>query len=120
MIINRKSISMFVVSFLIVSFVFLALPEEGNAGFNPLPGGPSCCQFDDGCMDIVQPPPGVPGMTCSVQNIVPGAICEESAGQCIVTSRNVPTLSEWGLIAMAGALGLIGFIMVIRKRRATA
>jgi len=32
---------------------------------------------------------------------------------------NVPTLSEWGLIAMAGILGIIGF-MVIRRRKATA
>ena len=31
----------------------------------------------------------------------------------------VPTLSEWGLIAMAGVLGIIGF-MVIRRRKATA
>lgn len=34
-----------------------------------------------------------------------------------VTPANVPTLSEWGLIAMAGALGLVGF-MVIRRRKA--
>jgi hypothetical protein len=33
--------------------------------------------------------------------------------------RNVPTLSEWGLIAMAGILGIAGF-MVIRRRKATA
>ena len=32
---------------------------------------------------------------------------------------NVPTLSEWGLIAMAGALGIIGF-MVLRRKKATA
>lgn len=32
---------------------------------------------------------------------------------------NVPTLSEWGLIAMASILGIIGF-MVIRKRKVTA
>jgi hypothetical protein len=31
----------------------------------------------------------------------------------------VPTLSEWGLIAMAGILGIVGF-MVIRRRRVTA
>jgi hypothetical protein len=36
-----------------------------------------------------------------------------------VEPRNVPTLSEWGLIAMAGVLGIIGF-MVIRRRKATA
>ena len=33
---------------------------------------------------------------------------------------NIPTLSEWGLIAMAGILGIIGFIMVIRRRKVTA
>lgn len=32
--------------------------------------------------------------------------------------RNVPTLSEWGLIAMAGILGIVGFI-VIRRRAVT-
>jgi len=31
---------------------------------------------------------------------------------------NVPTLSEWGLIAMAGILGIVGF-MVIRRRKVT-
>ena len=31
----------------------------------------------------------------------------------------VPTLSEWGLIAMAGVLGIIGFI-AIRRRKVTA
>lgn len=33
--------------------------------------------------------------------------------------REVPTLSEWGLIAMAGILGLVGF-MVMRRRKVTA
>jgi len=32
---------------------------------------------------------------------------------------NVPTLSEWGLIALAGVLGIVGF-MVIRRRKVTA
>ncbi len=31
----------------------------------------------------------------------------------------IPTLSEWGLIALAGILGIVGF-MVIRRRKATA
>jgi len=30
------------------------------------------------------------------------------------TARNIPTLSEWGLIAMAGVLGIIGFFAVRR------
>ena len=44
---------------------------------------------------------------------------ELSFGQCDPSIRNVPTLSEWGLIAMAGILGLVGF-MVIRRRQAVA
>ena len=31
----------------------------------------------------------------------------------------VPTLSEWGLIAMAGIIGIVGF-MVLRRRKVTA
>jgi len=33
---------------------------------------------------------------------------------------NVPTLSEWGLLAMAGILGIVGFIMVMRRRKVAA
>ena len=29
----------------------------------------------------------------------------------------IPTLSQWGVIAMAGILGIAGFIMVIRRRK---
>ena len=32
---------------------------------------------------------------------------------------NIPTLSEWGLIAMAGVLGIIG-LLAIRRRKITA
>ena len=35
-------------------------------------------------------------------------------------SFNVPTISQWGLIAMAGILGIVGFIMVIRRRKVAA
>jgi len=36
-----------------------------------------------------------------------------------VEPENIPTLSEWGLIAMAGILGIVGFI-AIRRRKVTA
>ena len=35
------------------------------------------------------------------------------------TTTPIPTLSEWGLIAMAGLLGIVGFI-VMRRRKVTA
>ena len=36
-----------------------------------------------------------------------------------VVLQPIPTLSEWGLIAMAGVLGIVGF-MVMRRRKVTA
>lgn len=33
--------------------------------------------------------------------------------------RNIPTLSEWGLVAMAGVLGVIGMLAVRRRRTAS-
>jgi len=36
-----------------------------------------------------------------------------------IEPTNVPTLSEWGLISMAGILGIVGF-MVLRKKKALA
>jgi len=38
---------------------------------------------------------------------------------CGPPPRNIPTLSEWGLIVMAGVLGIVGF-MVMRRRKVTA
>ena len=35
----------------------------------------------------------------------------------VLPLRNIPTLSEWGLIAMAGVLGIIG-LMALRRRKA--
>ena len=37
----------------------------------------------------------------------------------VMLPRNVPTLSEWGLIAMVAVLGIVGFI-AIRRRKVTA
>ncbi len=39
--------------------------------------------------------------------------------QWIFAAKDVPTLSEWGLIAMASILGIVGF-MVIRRRQVAA
>jgi hypothetical protein len=68
-----KSISTFVIAFLIIGFFFLAIPEMGYSGSNGTP------------MHVV----------------------------------DVPTLSEWGLIAMAGVLGIVGYL-VIRRKKVTA
>jgi hypothetical protein len=38
---------------------------------------------------------------------------------CVLKPARIPTLSQWGLIAMAGILGIVGF-MVMRRRKAVA
>ena len=37
-----------------------------------------------------------------------------------VTSTNIPTLSEWGMIAAAAGLAMIGVFFVIRRKKAQA
>lgn len=44
---------------------------------------------------------------------------DDCNGEPMPTTSAIPTLSEWGLIAMAGILGIIG-LLVIRRRKVTA
>ena len=61
----------------------------------------------------------IQGCTNAEGEFFPGSECIEKTGMCnqVQPTRNVPTLSEWGLITMAAILGVIGF-MVIRRRKA--
>ena len=38
----------------------------------------------------------------------------------VIATSSIPTLSEWGLIAMAAVIGAAGILMAIRRRKATA
>jgi hypothetical protein len=67
----------------------------------------------------------------TIEGVIPTVIdggvsleCANNAGVATCTFFNthirpIPTLSEWGLIAMAGLMGIVGF-MVIRRRKLTA
>ncbi|MGB3729330.1 MAG: IPTL-CTERM sorting domain-containing protein, partial [Thermodesulfobacteriota bacterium] len=97
---------------------FLALPQNGHAEIEPgccqyglEQGTPSCLDTGGRCPKIIEP--------ASFDGFFPGETCNEEAGVCSGFARDVPTLSEWGLIAMAGVLGVVGF-MVMRRKRATA
>lgn len=103
-----KTLSTILIALFVFSFLIIALPEKGYS---------SCCISVGGCVDI---PDGIV-VKCFPDTFVEGGVCEPGPGefgQCVVP-RNVPTLSEWGLIATAGILGFIGF-MVIRRKKATA
>ncbi|MCH7517975.1 MAG: IPTL-CTERM sorting domain-containing protein [Candidatus Dadabacteria bacterium] len=74
--------------------------------------------FGDGIVTVVGfdyccTPPDEPGPILDWYEVVNRAF-----DQCTET-RPIPTLSEWGLIAMAGVLGIVGF-MVMRRRKVTA
>jgi hypothetical protein len=93
----------------------LACVEDGR-GTHTVGGGintPITCSFFADCPERHRARMDQQGVPCgpnSRRSICP---CEPPP------PTNVPTLSEWGLIAMAGILGIIGF-MVIRRRKVTA
>ena len=119
MIISKNSITTFVASFLVLGFFFLALPQNGNTQEIE----PGCCQYgleqgERSCLDVGgRCPRPLPGT--SFDGFFPGEECNEETGFCSGFIKDVPTLSEWGLIAMAGVLGVVGF-MVMRRRKVTA
>ena len=76
-----------------------------------LPGSPAINTGDPAC-----PPPDTD------QRGFPrpeGIRCDIGAFEGVQVVPQVPTLSEWGLIVMAGLLGIVGF-MVMRRRKVTA
>ncbi len=111
----------------------MASPEEECDDGNTSPG--------DGCSDMCLVENGwvceIPGepcrqITCGDGMVSPEEECDDGnlengdgcSSACLVeelppTVTAVPTLSEWGLIAMAGILGIVGF-MVIRRRKVAA
>ncbi len=124
----RNRISLFVTVYLIIGFFLLALPDKGYS--QSIPGGPSCCNVPsknvcfggEKAIEVCKTCEADPNTICE---FVEDGICvpdgdSSEFGSCVspVTSP-IPTLSEWGLIAMAGVLGIVGF-MVIRRRKVSA
>jgi len=115
----KNKFSLFVATFLIIGFFFLALPEKGYSGMAMEAIPLSCCITAElGCIDIFFE--NVVHFPCITEEVLGGSCTAEGVeGLCLESEvTNVPTLSEWGLIAMAGVLGIVGF-MVIRRRKAT-
>ena len=87
--------------------VVVVITEEPQAGW--IFGGMDC---DAG--------PGITiennkqGFTIQCVNAIEGeAVCTIVN---VLESRPIPTLSEWGLIAMAGLMGIVGFTVMRRKQ----
>jgi len=82
-----------------------------------------CTEGTTNCGDVVFEP--CLRITIDVETNSITAFCiDNDEGSCTFTNSRippaqVPTLSEWGLISMAGILGIVGF-MVMRRRKVTA
>lgn len=111
---------------------------DGNIGFAQFPAGiPVPAVFDQGSPVTVTELPNqgwsLADISCeagpgvSITEIEGGAIFEcldpgeGIGGECTfvnVRDVNIPTLSEWGMIAAAAGLGLIAVFFAVRRRRA--
>lgn len=111
----KRLTSIVIITLLLAGFFLLAAPEQGHAGSVPI--GQGCCQFPGGCFNLDDDP-----ILCDGQ-FIENAICNEDAGVCVSRispiASPVPTLSEWGLIAMAAVLGIAGYL-IARRRRVSA
>lgn len=121
--VNKTISTSLAVVLLFTMFLMISATNDANAG-GPV-NEPGCCQvLSDGEFQCNNT-----DSFCIVVRddlflgFFEGSDCNEMTGLCEGFDpsdiRDVPTLSEWGLIAMAGVLGVIGF-MVIRRKRATA
>jgi len=113
----RRMTCTLIITLALSGFFFLAATEQSDAGIVQIED--RCCQFaPDECIDFSDLQPGE---ACATVDIVHNATCNEQTGLCAQVSAisPVPTLSEWGLVAMAVILGIAGYI-IVRRRRVSA
>ena len=89
--------------------------NENEGQCDPLPPVPlGCCVISQGVCSETE----ISQSECEDDrgmNWVFNTECSE-VPECIVLPRNVPSLSHWGLIALAGILGLISLVILNRKK----
>lgn len=44
-------------------------------------------------------------------------VCSSFADECVAIVTNVPTIGQWGMIAMAGLLGIFSLFIIMRRHR---
>jgi len=124
---SRNRIFLSMVFILVAGFFFLSTPESGYA----IENGSDCCSShvpagcdDATCSDTVC---DMNGFCCDVSWNTQCAeeakeFCEVCGGTPPPSVSDIPTMSEWGLIALAVVLGIVGIVgfMVIRRRKVSA
>jgi len=116
----QQIIKIYIIALFVIGSLFLVSAQKVLAGLatvEPI----FCCLSENGCVDNrLLPPDAV--IACQAGTIQENAVCNENTGSCVsldTIHAAIPTVSEWGLIAMATILGIAGF-MIIRRRKATA
>lgn len=112
----KRMTKMLIITLALTGYSFLAASEQSHAGFATI--GDACCQLEGSCFDFGDQNPEAPPLACIAEDVVDNSTCNEQTGLCTPISaiNTVPTLSKWGLIAMAAVLGIAGYIIVRRKR----
>ncbi len=114
-----KTITIFIAAILVFGFLFIALSEKAFTQIVPFEG---CCQFINSCENLSQD--ACIADSTSIEFLI-DTECNTDTNLCPGFSlgdsdvRNVPTLTEWGLIAMAGLIGFIGLLALKRRKAAT-
>ena len=109
---------------LLILGIALALLYSGAAYSQGVPFE-GCCQLFTGCENLSQ--------SACLENpnsfeFVMDELCDTSTGRCPglplgdsegSDALNVPTLTEWGMIVMAGILGIVSFTLIRRRKDAS-
>ena len=88
---------------------------DGSASCGGAVAGTGCCVIEPGsCVSDISGDSCFSGEFSEVEIFVAGAACSE-VPQCTIT-RNIPTMSNWGLIALAAVFVLAGIWAITRKK----
>lgn len=88
---------------------------DGSAVCNPIDDAQGCCVIDPGnCLDDIDTVSCFDEISLTSDFWVLNTSCS-NVPECTVT-RNIPTMSNWGLLALAGIFVLVGIWAITRKK----
>jgi hypothetical protein len=96
------------------SFVTQCLEDQGSAPHGPGLNTQLFCSFANTCPEAHRTDMAALGVPCDSLDFPRRSICPCEPPP--PSTAQVPTLSEWGMIAMVGILGIVGFMVIRRKK----
>jgi len=96
-------------------YTFACLEDQDTPNHGSGLNAPLSCSTDERCPEFHRTSMDEQGNTCNGGEFARRSICP---CERLNINRPIPTISEWGLIALAAVLGLVGFI--VQRRRIVA